>query len=105
MISVKVKASKEKKIEARRGEVYLIRFDPLKKSKFKKVIKNTEIKDPHPAVVISMIPKTRRVVELQRFLLLTLSNPFMKVGKFTLISIIKRGKLCATKWKILIGKE
>ncbi|CAG8798679.1 18152_t:CDS:2 [Gigaspora margarita] len=39
--------------KVRRGEVYLIRFDPLKKGKFKKVVKNTEIKDPHPAVAIS----------------------------------------------------
>jgi mRNA-degrading endonuclease toxin of MazEF toxin-antitoxin module len=53
MASVKIKTLKKGKIEAKRGEVYLIRFDPLKKGKFKKVIKNTEIKDPHPAVVIS----------------------------------------------------
>ena len=51
MISIKVKPKKE--IQASRGEVYLIRFDPLMKGKFKKIIKNTEIKDPHPAVVIS----------------------------------------------------
>ena len=51
MVSIKIKPKKE--IEACRGEVYLIRFDPLKKGKFKKVVKNTEIKDPHPAVVIS----------------------------------------------------
>jgi mRNA-degrading endonuclease toxin of MazEF toxin-antitoxin module len=42
-----------KKISVKRGEVYLIRFDPLKKGKFKSKVKNTEIKDPHPAVVIS----------------------------------------------------
>lgn len=41
------------KIEAKRGKVYLIRFDPLKKGEFKKIVKNTEIKDSHPAVVIS----------------------------------------------------
>src|SRR5438132_10872422 len=51
MISIKVKPKKE--IQASRGEVYLIRFDPLMKGKFQKIIKNTEIKDPHPAVVIS----------------------------------------------------
>jgi len=51
MISIKIKSKKE--IEVRRGEVYLIRFDPLIKGKFKKNIRNTEIKDPHPAVVIS----------------------------------------------------
>ena len=51
MISIKVKPKKE--IQASRGEVYLIRFDPLMKGKFKRIIKNTEIKDPHPAVVIS----------------------------------------------------
>jgi mRNA interferase MazF len=48
-----IKAKSTKKIEVKRGEVYLIRFDPLKKSKLKKVVKNTEIKEPHPAVVIS----------------------------------------------------
>ncbi|CAG8679767.1 14415_t:CDS:2 [Cetraspora pellucida] len=48
---IKVKPKKE--IEAKRGGVYLIRFDPLKKGKFKRVVKDTEIKDPHPAVVIS----------------------------------------------------
>jgi len=53
MVGIKIRPHSEKKIEAKRGEVYLIRFDPLKKGKFKKVIKNTEIKDPHPAVVIS----------------------------------------------------
>ena len=53
MTSIKIKSSKEKKIEVKRGEVYLIRFDPLKKGKFKKIVKNTEIKNPHPAVVIS----------------------------------------------------
>jgi mRNA-degrading endonuclease toxin of MazEF toxin-antitoxin module len=59
MVGIKIKPSKEKKVEAKRGEVYLIRFDPLndsqrsKKGKFKPRIKNTEIKDPHPAVVIS----------------------------------------------------
>ena len=53
MAAIKIKPHPEKKIEAKRGEVYLIRFDPLKKDKFKKVVKNTEIKDPHPAVVIS----------------------------------------------------
>ncbi len=53
MISIKVKTTKEKKIEARRGEVYLIRFDPLIRGKVQPRIKNTEIKDPHPAVVIS----------------------------------------------------
>jgi mRNA interferase MazF len=53
MVSIKIKTSKEKKIEAKRGEVYLIRFDPLKKENFKRIIRNTEIKDPHPAVVIS----------------------------------------------------
>ena len=53
MTAIKIKPHSEKKIEAKRGEVYLIRFDPLKKDKFKKVVKNTEIKDPHPAVVIS----------------------------------------------------
>src|SRR6266516_354415 len=50
---VVIKLKETKKIEAKRGEVYLIRFDPLKKGKFQKIIKNTEIKDPHPAVVIS----------------------------------------------------
>lgn len=53
MVSLKIKLSRNKKIEAKRGEVYLIRFDPLKKDKFKRTIKNTEIKDPHPAVIIS----------------------------------------------------
>src|SRR6185437_977974 len=53
MVAIKIKPHSEKKIEAKRGEVYLISFDPLKKGKFKKVVKNTEIKDPHPAVVIS----------------------------------------------------
>jgi len=48
-----IKPKETKKIEAKRGEVYLIRFNPLKKGKFQKIIKNTEIKDPHPAVVIS----------------------------------------------------
>lgn len=51
MISIKIKPKKE--IQAKRGEVYLIRFDPLKKGKFQPKIKNTEIKDPHPAVLIS----------------------------------------------------
>src|SRR3954466_10926386 len=53
MVSIKIKTSKEKIIQVKRGEVYLIRFDPLKKGKFKLRVKNTEIKDPHPAVVIS----------------------------------------------------
>lgn len=53
MVGIKIKVQKDKKIEAKRGEVYLIRFDPLKKGKFQSRIKNTEIKDPHPAVVIS----------------------------------------------------
>lgn len=53
MVSIKTKTQKEKKIEVKRGEVYLIHFDPLKKSKFQPRFKNTEIKDPHPAVVIS----------------------------------------------------
>ena len=53
MISIKVKTSKKKKIEARRGEVYLIRFDPLIRGKIQPRIKNTEIKEPHLAVVIS----------------------------------------------------
>ena len=53
MVGIKIRPHSEKKIEAKRGEVYLIHFDPLKKGKFKKVIRNTEIKDPHPAVVIS----------------------------------------------------
>jgi len=51
MVSIKIKPKKE--IEAKRSEVYLIRFDPLKKGKFQSGVKNTEIKDPHPAVVIS----------------------------------------------------
>jgi mRNA-degrading endonuclease toxin of MazEF toxin-antitoxin module len=51
MISIKIKPKKE--IEARRSEVYLIHFDPLIKGKLKKIVRNTEIKDPHPAVVIS----------------------------------------------------
>ena len=34
MASIKIKTQKEKKIEVRRGEVYLIRFDPLKKGQF-----------------------------------------------------------------------
>lgn len=51
MVSFKIKSKKE--IEAKRGEVYLIRFDPLIKGKFKRIVRNTEIKDPHPAVVIS----------------------------------------------------
>ncbi|RHZ36476.1 type II toxin-antitoxin system PemK/MazF family toxin [endosymbiont GvMRE of Glomus versiforme] len=50
---VAIKAKTTKKIAVKRGEVYLTRFDPLKKGKFKKIVKNTEIKDPHPAVVIS----------------------------------------------------
>ncbi|CAH1756016.1 24922_t:CDS:2 [Entrophospora sp. SA101] len=50
---VVIKAKTAKKIEVKRGEVYLIRFDPLKKGKFQKKVINTEIKDPHPAVVIS----------------------------------------------------
>ncbi|RHZ36124.1 type II toxin-antitoxin system PemK/MazF family toxin [endosymbiont GvMRE of Glomus versiforme] len=50
---VAIKAKTTKKIAVKHGEVYLIRFDPLKKGKFKKIVKNTEIKDPHPAVVIS----------------------------------------------------
>ena len=53
MAATKIKPSSEKKLEAKRGEVYLIRFDPLKESKFKKIVKNTEIKDPHPAVIVS----------------------------------------------------
>src|SRR5947209_1751691 len=53
MVSIKIRPHSEKKITAKRGEVYLIHFDPLIKSKFKKNVKNTEIKDPHPAVVIS----------------------------------------------------
>src|SRR4051794_7042983 len=53
MARFKIGVSSEKKIEVKRGEVYLIRFDPLVKGKFKKIVKNTEIKDPHPAVVIS----------------------------------------------------
>src|SRR2546423_12080823 len=53
MVSIKIKSSKKKKVEAKRGEVYLIRFDPLKKGKFKLRVKNTEIKNPHPAVVMS----------------------------------------------------
>ena len=48
-----IKEKPTKKTAVKRGEVYLIRFDPLKKGKFKKIVKNTEIKDPHPAVVIS----------------------------------------------------
>src|SRR5688572_20264829 len=51
MVSIKVKSKKE--TEVKRGEVYLISFDPLKKSKLGLRVKNTEIKDPHPAVVIS----------------------------------------------------
>jgi mRNA interferase MazF len=51
MVGIKIKPKKE--IEVRRGEVYLIRFDPLKKGTFQSRAKNTEIKDPHPAVVIS----------------------------------------------------
>ena len=53
MISIKIKPYPEKKIKAERGEIYLIRFDSVRKGKLKKVVKNTEIKDPHPAVVIS----------------------------------------------------
>ena len=53
MVGIKIRPHSEKKITAKRGEVYLIRFDPLIKGKFKKIVKNTEIKDPHPAVVIS----------------------------------------------------
>jgi mRNA interferase MazF len=53
MAALKIKPHSEKKIEAKRGEVYLIRFDPLKKGKFQSRVKNTEIKEPHPAVVIS----------------------------------------------------
>ena len=53
MAVIKIKPGSEKKIEVKRGEVYLIRFDPVKKSKFRKKVINTEIKDPHPAVIIS----------------------------------------------------
>ncbi|CFW93431.1 Putative mRNA interferase MazF [endosymbiont DhMRE of Dentiscutata heterogama] len=65
MIGIKIRPHSEKKIEVKRGEVYLIRFDPLKKGKLKKIVKNTEIKDPHPAVVISndiQIQKSSRII-------------------------------------------
>lgn len=46
--------------EFKRGEVYLIRFDELNKK-----AKNTEIKEPHPAVIISnewINRKSKRII-------------------------------------------
>ena len=65
VIMIKIKTQKEKKMEVGRGEVYLICFDPLKKGKFQPRVKNTEIKDPHPAVVISNVFRIKRAVGLQ----------------------------------------
>ena len=76
MVSFKIKG--EKKIEAKRGGVYLIRFDPLKKSKFKPVVKNTEIKDPHPAVVISNDIQNRKSSRITVVPLTHTLEPFYK---------------------------
>ena len=74
MVSIKIKPKKE--IEARRGEVYLIRFDPLKKDKFKRVVKNTEIKNPHPAVVISNDIQNKKSSRITVVLLTHTLKPF-----------------------------
>jgi mRNA-degrading endonuclease toxin of MazEF toxin-antitoxin module len=47
MTSIAIISNKKDK-EYKRGEVYLVRFDKIKKKE-----KNTEIKEPHPAVIIS----------------------------------------------------
>ena len=48
MAAIKIKPKEKNEREYKRGEVHLIRFDKIKKSE-----KNTEIKEPHPAVIIS----------------------------------------------------
>ncbi|CAG8704173.1 36042_t:CDS:2, partial [Racocetra persica] len=70
---IKVKPKKE--IEAKRGGVYLIRFDPLKKGKFKRVVKDTEIKDLHSAVtrglassMVEQLTLNQEVGEKEKFI-------------------------------------
>ena len=48
MTSTAIINNKKNDQEYKRGEVHLIRFDKIKKNE-----KNTEIKEPHPAVIIS----------------------------------------------------
>ena len=48
MATIKLKPKEKNDGKYKRGEVHLIRFDEIKKSE-----KNTEIKEPHPAVIIS----------------------------------------------------
>jgi hypothetical protein len=48
MVAIKIKPKEKIDGKYKRGEVHLIRFDKIKKSE-----KNTEIKEPHPAVIIS----------------------------------------------------
>ena len=92
MISIKVKTSKEKKIEARRGEVYLVRFDTLIRGKVQPRIKNTEIKDPHPAVVISNDIQNKKSSRITVVPLTHTLKPFYEAGKFILILNSKRAK-------------
>lgn len=60
MTSNSIINGKEKNKEYKRGEVYLVRFDKIKQKE-----KNTEIKEPHPAVIISnewINNKSKRVI-------------------------------------------
>jgi len=61
MVGIKIRPHSEKKITAKRGEVYLIRFDPLIKGKFKKIVKNTEIKNIKYFYIIQSIKLKTRI--------------------------------------------